>query len=108
LSIYDHIYRGVWFEWDLQKDRLNKKKHLIGFREVRTIFDGSVLTVVDNRIDYGEERFLSIGEIKVEDENVVIVVAHTRRGDRTRIISARRASRKERSRHHDYIRRQAT
>ena len=105
MGIHRRIYSELGFEWDEEKDRANTRKHLISFQEAKTVFDGEVLTVVDNRADYGEGRLLSLGELELERETVVIVVAHTKRGVRTRIISARRANRKERRKYHDYIER---
>ena len=52
----------------------------------------------DRRQDYGEERYVNIAEV----EQASIVVAHTRRDGRTRLISARPASRKERQAYHEY------
>ncbi|MCJ8239521.1 BrnT family toxin [Peteryoungia algae] len=66
------------------------------------IFEGDVLTGVDNRRDYGETRYTSIGTI---EKLIVVVVVHTLRGDVTRIISARLANRKERQKYHDHLRR---
>lgn len=66
------------------------------------IFEGDVLTGVDNRRDYGETRYTSIGTI---EKLIVVVGVHTLRGDVTRIISARLANRKERQKYHDHLRR---
>ncbi len=93
------------FEWDDHKNRSNTEKHLISFEEAQTIFDGDVLTVEDARFSYGEQRFLSLGELTLLGGAVVILVVHTERGAKTRIISARKASRKERKRYDDYIHR---
>ena len=83
------------FEWDDEKDRENRRKHGIGFARASRIFEGFVLSRLDDRFAYAEERFVSIGQI-VEVETVVLVLVHTDRGGTTRIISARRASRAER------------
>ena len=91
------------FEWDDAKNRQNVHKHLISFEEAKTIFDGDVLTVVDNRVDYGEVRFLSLGSLDLEVGSIVIVAAHTDRGHKTRIISARRANRRERKQYDEFI-----
>lgn len=81
------------FEWDPIKDERNYAKHGIRFDEARMIFDGPVLTSTDNRLDYAEERQISIGEI---EGIVAVVVVHTTRRGRVRLISARLANRKER------------
>ena len=87
------------FEWDEAKDRSNVAKHGIDFATARRIFDGPVLTRPDLRRDYGEPRHVSVGRAGP----AVIVVAHTPRGDRLRLISARPASRKERRSYHERI-----
>ena len=72
-------------------------KHGVGFQTAKRIFEGSVLTRPDPRRDYGEVRHLSVGRVGP----AVLVVAHTRRGSRLRLISARPASRKERKAYHE-------
>ena len=51
------------FESDDEKDRTNQKKHGITFEEAQAMFDGPVLTATDDRQDYGEERFISTGQL---------------------------------------------
>lgn len=79
------------FEWDEAKSRANRAKHGISFKEALTIFDGPVLTAVDRRWDYGEERLVSLGRLGGRFTTVVVV--HVERADVTRIISARKATR---------------
>ena len=79
------------FEWDDAKARANVVKRGIDFAIARRIFNGPVLTRPDTRRDYGEARHVRVGRVGP----AVIVVAHTTRGDRRRLISARPASRKE-------------
>ena len=81
------------FEWDDAKNEANMLKHGIGFDRAIAIFDGRVRTVVDTRFDYGEKREISFGMV---DENLILTVVHTDRSGRKRIISARRASARER------------
>lgn len=88
------------FEWDKEKNAANRKKHGIGFEEAKKIFDGPVLTRLDDRREYGETRRISIGALS---DAVVIVVAHTDRGGKTRIISARKANRNEREVYYEYL-----
>ena len=88
------------FEWDSDKDVANRIKHGINFDEAKDIFYGPVYTVVDGRSDYGELRELSIGSL---DMVVIISVVHTDRNGKTRLISARRANRKERKLYYDHI-----
>ena len=91
------------FEWDEAKNQSNINKHLISFEEAQTIFEGEVLTVADDR--YAEERYMSFGELVLADGSLVIAVVHTERGERTRLISARKASRRERRQYDEYIHR---
>ena len=82
------------FEWDPEKDRLNQEKHDISFTEASTVFgDPLAVTFVDPRPDYEEYRFLTIGCTPVYR---LIIVAHTDREDRIRIIMARDVERWER------------
>lgn len=86
------------FEWDDHKNAANAKKHGIRFENAIGIFQGPVLTWIDDRADYGETRHISIGAL---EGVLVIVVVHTARRKATRIISARRANRRERKRYHE-------
>ncbi len=80
------------FEWDRRKARANATKHKgVTFEEATTVFaDPLALTVADERFD--EERWLTIGHSLT---GKTIVVAHTDRGERIRIISAREATMRE-------------
>ncbi len=80
------------FDWDEDKRLANVKKHVIDFQDAVAIFDGYTVTVEDDRFDYGEQRFITLGLLKGR----VIAVVHTERGDLTRIISARKATKYER------------
>jgi uncharacterized DUF497 family protein len=80
------------FEWDSAKDRANRIKHLIGFREAAEIFRSFVLLADDVRRDYGERRQIALG---IYDGDVIRVV-FTERGGTIRIISAWKANRHDR------------
>ncbi len=80
------------FEWDEAKSRETFERRGFGFEFAARIFEGAVLERIDTRRDYGEQRIASVGEIESE----IFVVVYTWRGTRRRIISARRASRRER------------
>ena len=84
------------FEWDERKNRDNIAKHGIGFKDAARIFEGPVLSWVDERHDYGEVREISVGRF---DGVAILTVVHTDRRDVVRIISARPASREERNRY---------
>ena len=80
------------FEWDAAKNAANIERHGIDFDDAIRIFDGPTLEKIDVRQDYGEVRVIAFGE--VDDRELAVV--YTVRGGRRRIISARRAHRRER------------
>lgn len=88
------------FEWDENKNRENIKKHGISFKEATAIFKRPMWIRIDDRHDYGEVREVSIGDI---GNFVIVVVAHIERNNKTRIISARKATPKERRRYYEYL-----
>ena len=82
------------FEWDERKDAGNLRKHGVGFEEAATVFgDVLSLTISDPDHSEGEDRFISLG---MSHRGRLLVVIHTERGDRIRIISARLAAANER------------
>ncbi len=84
------------FEWDSNKNKKNVVKHNISFSDAKNVFkDSDSITVQDTRDSYGEDRFVTTGNIFQRLWSVV----HTPRGNRTRLISARRANRKEKKRY---------
>ena len=89
------------FGWDEAENQANIRKHGVSFETARRIFAGPVLTWLDDREDYGEVRRISIGKV---GKAAVVVVAHTNRDGRIRVISARPASRKERQVYHERAR----
>ena len=80
------------FEWDKEKNKSNIQKHGIDFSDSIKIFENTMVIKPDERSDYGENRLIGLGQI----ENIVIVIVYTKRNDRLRIISIRKANRKER------------
>ena len=80
------------FEWDPFKSRLNEKRHGVSFKEGMTAFaDKLSYTIADPEHFMGEYRFLHLG---LSTSGSLLVISHTERGDR--IISARRATKRER------------
>lgn len=79
------------FEWDEAKARANLAQHAVDFEEAIAIFRGLCLEVLDTREDYGEERCISLGMT----QGRCYVVTHTVRAGKIRIISARRANKRE-------------
>lgn len=86
------------FDWDPQKAAANLADHKVGFELAKGVFrDPFAIEFLDDREDYGEDRFVIIGMT----EGRLLTVVYTLRADRTRIISARRAEPRERRRYHD-------
>jgi hypothetical protein len=84
---------GISFEWDNNKAKANLLKHKISFEEACTIFnDSKTLTIADPDHSEYELREISIG---LSRNMIIIVVSHTDRYGRIRIISARKANKKE-------------
>ncbi|MFV1563936.1 MULTISPECIES: BrnT family toxin [unclassified Phaeobacter] len=84
------------FEWDSDKAALNARKHGISFELAALVFlDDDRLIALDDRFDYGEERMITMGHI----ENRLHVVVYTETEDTIRIISARKANKREQERY---------
>ncbi len=86
--------QGLAFEWDPKKERANRRKHEVGFADASTVFgDPLSITIPDPDGISDEERFVIIG---MSRERKLLVVIHTMRGRRARLISARTATKHER------------
>lgn len=82
------------FKWDPQKSKINIEKHGINFDEASTVFKDTLsLTIEDPLHSYDEERLVIIG---MSFKNRLLIVVHTEREKTIRIISARKATKKER------------
>jgi uncharacterized protein len=88
------------FEWDEAKNLENIRKHEIDFADVPAMFDGEMLIELDDRFDYGEDRWFGIGFLGF---GIAVVVWTERRKEVIRIISARRANRHEQRRFEQYL-----
>ena len=85
---------GIRLEWDAAKAAANLRRHGVSFEEATTVFgDPLSLTISDPDHSENEARFLDLG---LSHRGRLLVVSYTERGDQTRIISARLASRVER------------
>jgi len=86
------------FEWDENKNILNLQKHQIGFVEAKEIFDDPLhISKLDHRFSYFEERWITLGSTKSYQIVVVANMFFDNDGEEViRIISARKASQKER------------
>ena len=85
----------IRFEWDDNKNEINKKKHKISFEEARTVFyDDAALVIDDPEHSEDEDRFIILGLSKRAN---LLVVCHCYRESDTviRIISARKATKME-------------
>ena len=83
------------FEWDEDKEKRNITKHGIDFSMAALVFyDENRLEWYDERHSDEEDRFIAIGQIG--NVTVILLVVYTDRGDAIRIISARKATKKER------------
>ena len=82
------------FEWNAEKASSNIEKHGVSFEEAGSAFaDPLSLTIPDPAHSEEESRFILVG---MSAGGRLVVVAHTERQDRIRLISAREASRRER------------
>jgi uncharacterized DUF497 family protein len=87
------------FEWDIDKNKANQKKHKISFEEAAEIFRYPTYEIVDTRTDYGEIRYIAIGS---NSQLTIMTVVYTETEGRLRLISARRANTKEQELYYDY------
>ena len=82
------------FEWDRRKDAINQRKHGVSVAEASTVFaDPLSITIPDPDHSSNEDRFVIIGFSAIRR---VLIVVHTSRGVRIRLISARIATKRER------------
>jgi hypothetical protein len=90
---------GYLFEWDPKKAASNQSKHGVGFEEATTVF-GDPLSLLMRDPDHAdeEERYLVLG---MSTRGRLLVVAYVERPPKTRLISARPATRSERRKHEE-------
>jgi uncharacterized DUF497 family protein len=79
------------FEWDEAKRRSNLKRHGFDFEDGEKIFAGETVSDLDDRFDYGERRFITLGSLRGK----VITITHTEIDEVVRLISLRKASKNE-------------
>ena len=87
------------FEWDEEKKQTNFSDRGLSFEDAETVFSGECVTFEDTRYDYGEPRFVTLGRL----EGRTVVIAHTPRGENTRIISMRKANSREQKTHKERL-----
>lgn len=87
------------FAWDEAKGKANLHNHGIDFVGIEQVFAGATITLVDDRFDYGEARFVTFGLL----EGRVVAIAHTETDEAIRIISVRKATKNEESSYYKEI-----
>lgn len=80
------------YEWDEEKNEINRRKHGLDFADAERVMDGIVLAAEDESEIYGEQRMRCLGML----EERVVLIAYTVVGDVTRIFSMRKADKNER------------
>ena len=86
------------FEWDENKNQANIRDHGIDFNDAKNVFlDPFRIERIDDRKDYGEVRFQTIGIV----DGRLLFVVYTYENGNIRLISARRAERHERRKYHE-------
>jgi len=81
------------FEWDTRKAARNVERHQVSFEEAATVFDDPLfITFVDEEHSLDEERYITLGQ---SSRGRLLMLAHTEREGRVRLISAREATEKE-------------
>jgi len=86
------IVTTMKFEWDENKRLINLQRHGIDFADVWQVFESNRVIFTDDRFDYNELRFVTIGVLR---ERLVTVI-YTENDEITRIISVRKATKNER------------
>ena len=79
------------FSWSERKRAVNLKEHGLDFVDAPRVFEGLTFTYEDDRFDYGEQRFITLGLLA----GVPVSIAHTETEDEIRVISFRKATSRE-------------
>jgi hypothetical protein len=79
------------FTWDERKRRVSLKSHGFDFLDAPRVFERATFTFEDDRFDYGEQRFVTLGFLG----GVAVSIVHTETSERIHVISFRRATRNE-------------
>jgi uncharacterized DUF497 family protein len=89
----------VLYEWDRRKDEENRRKHGLRLSDgIPALNDPRQVEWIDERFEYGEERTITLGRTNGR----LLCVVHTSRGpDRIRLISVRKATRREQNAYHE-------
>jgi uncharacterized DUF497 family protein len=87
------------FTWSERKRTINLKAHGLDFADAPRVFEGTTYTFEDARFDYGEQRFETVGLLA----GVPVSIVHTESEDEIRIISFRKATKREAAIYFDQI-----
>jgi uncharacterized protein len=79
------------FTWSERKRSLNTRDHDLDFVDAPRVFEGATYTYEDDRLDYGEQRFITLGLLA----GIPVSIAHTETDDEIRVISFRKATSRE-------------
>ena len=82
------------FTWSERKRAINLREHGLDFVDAARVFEGLTFSYEDDRVAYGEQRFITLGLLA----GVPVSVAHTESDDEIRIISFRKATGREEKR----------
>lgn len=88
------------FEWDEVKREENLRKHGFDFRDTPSVFEDETYTEIDERFDYGETRYFTVGILN----GVTVVISHTETPSVIRVISFRKAEKYEEELYYKTIR----
>lgn len=80
------------FEWDPKKNEINIRERGVDFADAKEMFDHELLIALDTRKNYGENRYIAVGYIQ---NRLMILVFTKRRFNIIRIISLRKANKRE-------------
>ena len=78
--------------WEESKRRRNVKQHGLDFADAEQVFKGMTYTYEDDRLAYGEQRFITLGLLR----EIVLSIVHAEENDHIHIISMRKATKRER------------
>lgn len=95
MVIDDNTFRiyacAMEFAWSERKRALNVKEHGLDFVDAPSVFEGLTYTFKDDRLHYGEQRFITLGLLA----GIPVSIAHTENDHEIRVISFRKATRRE-------------
>jgi uncharacterized DUF497 family protein len=90
-----NIYTDI--EFDTAKEKSNLRKHKVSFAQAEEVLNDPMAITIEDADSEGEQRFSTLG---ADATGRILVVIHTPRGNQTRLISARKASKGEAEQYH--------